>query len=223
MSKLTDLMKEYGISTQKGYPERAPLNIPEIKKVYGEVVEVEVSNHWRTSLPDYVWIKCPTPKCEGFGSHQIIAVVGGAWAYRWAGQSYLISKNLLPIEVLHNLSALKKAELAEARKKRFETIKSARDAVRVTFRDLKIKHDIVGGSPRVNCGPFWLEFAADTESPSVPVSIVYRDSYLNKIELIVLTVADPKFNNKVQAIIHNGQNLNKLLLGELHPEVVSKV
>lgn len=210
MSRLTDLFKQFNLSTIKHpYSGRdrnnpqPPIKQNELMKVYGEMVRCE---------GQYAYITC-NPQCTHYlYSHD------ESFAYNWAGQSYLVAKAPLPVDVLHELIALKSKELKDARKKRFEKIKTPRDALRVTFRDLNIEVQMVSGVPRVACGPFEIEFHAGEESPQVEVSIIYQSHYINKMVLTTLSLADPGFNNKVQAIVFNGKNLKNLMLGEIQPK-----
>lgn len=220
MSNLKELLKEYGVELMMGLTSTAPLDRDELIKVYGSG-HVKTYDSWRKEKPTWAYIE----DCSCKQSHSIHGLDVGRLAYNWPGQSYLVANKPIPLETLHKLITVKNKELAAARKKRFETIKSARDAVRVTFRDLKIKHSMVAGSPRVDCGPIELEFAGDVDSPKVEVSFTYRSGYggyLQKETLVELTVADPTFNNKVQAILDNTNNLKKLILGEIQPVSVNK-
>ena len=217
MSKLSELLKQHGLTTgELDYSARAPLNVDELIKFYGKV---ETYKEWNSNKVSSVWLAC-TNSCKD--THYFYQV-GSHWMYRWPGQSYLVAKALIPLDVLHEVCKAKEDELKEARKKRFEKVKSPRDAVRVTFRDLNIKHQMVGGSPRIDCGPFEIEFKAsnDDSNPQVDVAMIYRSYYVEEIQLIKLSIADPDFNKKVQAIATNGKNLKKLMLGETQPENVN--
>lgn len=212
MSKLTDLLKKHSLTTisygQNGGGKM--LDRAVLVKLYGDQLRCESY---------YASVPCPIEDEHGkHYSHSFYAQQDGSMAYSWPGQGYVVSKGLLPIDVLHEIIHTKKAELADARRKRFEKVKTPRDALRVTFRDLGIKANMVQGVPRVDCGPFELEFFADTENPQVKVTMVYQSHYVNKIELITLTIADPSFNKKVEAIVTNGKNLKKLMLGETQPK-----
>lgn len=219
MSKVKDFLAEHGLAIHKSLPATASFNVNDLKRVYPDV---HTYTSWNNAKPEWGYIE----KCCKSASHGIHCLGAAGWGYSWPGQGYIVSKVLLPIDILHQLLKLKESELAEARKRRFETIKSARDAVRVTFRDLKIKHTLVSGSPRVDCGPVELEFAGDVDSPKVEVSFAYRGTgyggYLSHETIVELTVADPTFNSKVQALINNSKNLKKLVLGEVQPENVNK-
>ena len=128
MSKLTELLKQHGLTTgELDYSQRSPLNIEELNKFYGKVGSY---TEWNSTKVTSVWLECKG-SCK---DHHYFYHVGLNWAYKWPGQSYLLSKTLLPLDILHEVCAAKASELKEARKKRFETIKSPRDAVRVTFQ-----------------------------------------------------------------------------------------
>lgn len=223
MSKLTELLKQHNLSTTKnlsrgsgsygyGYNKGPdPAWVPKrdlLIQTYGAKVNCETNYAHAT-------IKCK----DNWDCAHYVYTHEDQFAYNWPGQGYLLSKMPIPIDIFHEICKVKKEELEAARKKRFETIKSPRDAVRILFRDLNIKNvSMVGGSPRLNCGPFDIEFAAGTDNdPKVEVAMVYQTNYVNKIKLITLSVADPDFNKKVEAIVANGQNLNKLMLGEIQP------
>lgn len=225
MGKLAELFKLHDLGTIKEMKSTISVTSErdQILELYSPFVEI----YSETNCKDrYASIWCGRNRrskedagCNEF--HSLWKNFDGTWIYGWAGGSYLTSKKLLPFDVLHELNDLKKAELEEARKKRFEKVKSPRDAVRIIFRDLEIKHKMVGGDPRIDCGPFNLEFRADKKSPKVDVVIVYHTSnYVNVLPVISLTLADPFFNNKIEAIIANGTNLVKLLTGEVQPKPV---
>lgn len=233
MSLLTEALREHNLSTAKeiirnttssrhnyGSWNQTPAPDPAwvakcdiLKKAYGSKVSCE-------QRYESAYIKC-NDNCW----HSIYGN-GDGFAYSWPGQNYLVANTPVPIDVLHKVNKLKEKELEAARKKRFETIKSPRDAVRLIFRDLKIKEvTMVGGHPRLNCGPFEIEFKASNESsdPHVKVSFVYRTHYVHEILLTTLNIADPDFSKRVEAIVSNGQNLSKLMLGEVQPKAVASV
>lgn len=230
MNKLKELLRQHNLSTigelsrnsyNYGYgagnaPD--PVWVPKrdlLRQTYGDKVQCEEKYAHAT-------IRCKaTPENpNNYECSHYIYVHEDSFAYSWPGQHYLISKTPIPIDVFHELIVIKSAELEAARKKRFETIKSPRDAMRILFRDLGTKVSMVAGNPRFDCGPFDIEFQAskDDSDPKVQVSIIYRSHYVNEIKLVMLSIADPNFNQKVEAIIFNGANLNKLLLGELQPQ-----
>jgi hypothetical protein len=212
MSKLTELFKQYNLSTVKRIENNGQtLNRYSFLNFYGEKLR------WKEY---YAVISCEIEK----HSHYFYVQKDGSMAYSWSGQGFLIAKEPLPITVLHELIKTKEDELKAAQLKRFERVKTPRDALRVTFRDLGIKANMVQGVPRIDCGPFELEFFADQENPQVEVSMVYRATtrryYVGKVKLTTLTIADPGFNKKIEALVFNGKNLNKLMLGEIQPKPI---
>lgn len=215
MSKLTELFRLHDLAVVKQRnlgarsawgPKRALLI-----KTYGDAITCE-------EIGTYAWIKCDA--CSG--SHHLYSE-DNSFNYGWPGQGYLASKTPLPLDTLHELIKTKKEELEAARKKRFERIKSPRDAVRLIFRDLGVNVQMVSGHPRFDCGPFELEFKAskDDSDPQVHVSFIYREYYVKETLLTKLSIADPDFSNKIEAILYNGKNLNKLMLGEVQPKLVN--
>lgn len=216
MSKLTELFKQHDLSLSKDRNYNGKIDRDALAKVYGD--KLTPKDSYSTSQDYYAYIKCSN-QC----THWLYASTGNTLVYSWPGQTYLVAKAPLPLDLLHELSKLKKDELEAARKKRFEKVKTPRDAVRVTFRDLGIEAAMVSGVPRLDCGPFEMEFATDEENPQVDVTMVYRSTnYVHKIALTKLTIADPNFNKKVEALAFNGKNLNKLMMGEIQPKPVEE-
>jgi|SRR5882672_6215184 len=215
MSKLTELLKQHGLTTTPDYAQTAAFNLAEAKAVYPDL---KTYDNWQKTPPTSGYIECKREGCRR-GSHYFEHLADKTWRYSWPGQNKLISKKLLPLEIWHEIIDAKASELEAARKKRFESIKSPRDAVRIIMRDLGIKVNMVGGNPRVDCGPFEIEFRANKEEsdPVVHVLFVYRAYYVKEIAVTKLTIADPDFTKRVQAIVTNGTNLNKLILGEFQP------
>jgi hypothetical protein len=81
---------------------------------------------------------------------------------------------------------------------------------------------MVQGNPRFNCGPCDMEFQASKDNdPKVKVAFIYRNSYVHEILLTTLSIADPEFSKKVEALIFNAKNMNKLMLGEVQPKSVN--
>jgi hypothetical protein len=224
MSTLKELIKQHGLSTvQYGTwtkLEKAdwPAKRDILVKAYGNKVKCDEPNYG--SYSSY-YSTSASISCNDKCNHYLYMVTEG-FAYNWPGQNYLVSKSPIEIDVFHELIKVKTEELALARKKRFETIKSPRDAVRLIFRDLGTKVNMVQGNPRIDCGPFDLEFKAskDDSDPKVGVSFVYREYYVKEQLVATLSIADPNFSKKVEAIIFNGKNLVKLMLGEVQPKSV---
>lgn len=231
MSRLTELLKQHNLDTTKQI-NRGPRQTRSYNswnqppdpvwiaacKVFAEFYGSKI--HCETSY-ESAYIKCGKEKCSSHYLYLHNEDNVDYYAYTWPGQNYLTSKVLLPIDVLHELIKVKAAELEAARKKRFEKIQSPRDAVRITFRDLGIEVAMVGGCPRVDIGPCEIEFRASKEDsdPKVGVFFTYRSTnYAHEIALTTLSIADPLFSKKVQAIAANGKNLNKLMLGEVQSE-----
>ena len=214
MSKLTDLFKQHDLALSGDRNADGKVDREALTKAYGD--KLVPKDQWSSDC--YASIRCE-PKC----SHWLYAQKDGSLSYSYPGQKHLISKVPIPLDVLHEAIKLKDEELEMARKKRFERIKTPRDAIRVTFRDLGIEVSMVGGCPRLDCGPFDMEFFADEENPQIKVGLVYRSTnYAHKIDLTTLTIADPNFNAKVQALAFNGKNLNKLMMGEIQPKPVEQ-
>lgn len=209
MKRLTEIFKLYGLTTTNRIDHSMRYTFSDrecLIKAYNAGLNVRSSQNYASLT------------CNSNCSHWIYKHEKG-FAYSWSGSHYLVAKDPLQIATLHELNELKEKELKEARQRRFHTIKSPRDAVRVTFKDLKIDCSMVGGVPRINCGPFEIEFGTSKDdSPKVEVTMVYRGYYVNRIPLVTLTVADPEFNKKAEAIVFNGKNLAKLLLGKLQPK-----
>lgn len=213
MNKLTELFKQHGLSLSKERNYSGKIDREALAKIYGDKLTPK-DTYQRDDY--YAYIKCDN-KC----THWLYASTGNTLVYSWPGQSYLVSKVPLSLDLLHELTKLKNEELEAARKKRFEKIKTPRDAVRVTFRDLGIEAPLVGGVPRLDCGPFDMQFSTDEENPQCKVTMVYRSTnYVHHIDLTTLTIADPGFNKKVEALAFNGKNLSKLLMGEIQPKPV---
>lgn len=226
MSKLTELVKQHGVTTIQ-YGTWAKLEKANwagqrdvLVKEYGDKVKCDETSYQYN--PSY-YSTSANITCNKECSHYLYMCAEG-FAYSWPGQNYLISKTPVPLDALHALIKTKKEELASARKKRFETIKSPRDAVRLIFRDLHTKVNMHQGNPRIDCGPFELEFKAskDDSDPKVKVSFVYREYYVQEQLLTTLSIADPNFSKKVVALVSNGKNLSKLMLGEVQPECIDK-
>lgn len=233
MSKLKELLKQHDLTTiaylnRGNRPQRGWNQAPDpvwraacdtFVKFYGDKVHCETSY-------ESAYIKCGK-RCDSHYMylHYEDNATNAVYGYSWPGQNYLVSKNLLTIDVLHEAIKTKEAELAAARKKRFEKIQSPRDAIRVTFRDLGIKASMVGGNPRIDCGPCDVEFRASKEDsdPKVGVFFVYRAHYAQEIAITTLSIADPRFNKQIEAIAFNANNLNKLMLGEVQPKSVQEV
>lgn len=215
MSKLTELFKQHELTLTPDYGQAAPFNLAEVKAFYPDVKTYESS--WDKRPPSSGYLECKRKGCRG--SHYFEFLADKTWRYSWPGQNKLISKKMLPIDLWHEIIDAKSAELEAARKRRFEKIQSPRDAVRILFRDLGIKVTMTAGNPRLDCGPCEIEFRAskDDSDPHVKVVFVYREYYVKEIILTTLSIADPSFNKKVEAIVYNGQNLNKLMLGEINP------
>lgn len=218
MSKLTELFKLHELTLTPDYGQSAPFNLAEVKAFYPDVKIHEDS--WNKRPPTSGSFECKRKSCKGY--HYFEYLVDKTWRYSWPGQNKLISKKMLSFELWHEIIDVKSAELEAARKRRFEKIQSPRDAVRILFRDLGIKVNMVGGNPRLDCGPFETEFRAskDDSDPHVKVFFIYHGYYVKEILLTTLSIADPGFNKKIEAIAHNGQNLNKLMLGEINPTPV---
>lgn len=239
MSKLTELFRQHSLSTVKhayhgeqparsyGYYDRQQ---PEkdlwgsgraaLVAAYGDKVKCENK---------YASFAC-NDKCTHFmvvhlqvdPEHKELPPVQ-MFGYSWAGQGYLIAKTPLSADLLHELNTLKEDELKAARQRRFNTVKNPRDAVRLTFKELGIETTAVSGNQRVDCGPFDMEFQASKDSDTkVEVVFVYRTTnYVREIKLVTLNIADPDFAKRVEAVVHNGKNLNKLMLGEVQPKPVN--
>lgn len=234
MGELTKLLEQHGLTTihkiheggKNGRIDRTTYSL--IKQAYPHLDEWvdEPHSYGRPPGRDAVWWACPeSTRQERYCSHSLYHLVDGSWAYSWPGSNYVVSKQLITVDLLHQLAKTKKAELAEACKKRSEKIRSPRDAVRLTFRDLGIKHTMVSGLPRIDCGPFSVEFDASKDGdPKVAVNYIHRSShYVNKTELTTLSIADPSFSKKLEVIAYNCANLNKLLLGEAQPKSLKVV
>jgi hypothetical protein len=228
VSKLTDLIKQHGLATiQYGTWTKLektdwPAKRDSLVKAYGNKVKCDEPNYGSYNGYNSYYSTSANITCNEKCNHYLYMCVEG-FAYSWPGQNYLISKTPISTDVFHELIKAKTEELALARKKRFETIKSPRDAVRLIFRDLDSKVNMVQGNPRIACGPFDLEFKAskDDSDPKVTVSFVYREYYVKEQLLTTLSIADPNFSKKVEALVSNGKNLSKLMLGEVQPKLVN--
>jgi hypothetical protein len=204
---------------------------PCVKEFYGDHIEIEVREHidWNghTSLRHpYNYGKLAIK--NKYNSYLTLQYYkydqNEGYTYSWPGEGNLFSKTLLGLEDFRKLYCLKVEELENAKKKRFNTIKSPVDVLRVFFAEKHINVDRIVGGYRLCTYQ-----GKDREDKFPCCKLVFLDRK-NSIEintcdiggdhrelLTTIDLADPKFEDKILFYISRLSKIKDFILGGLEP------